>query len=247
MFMPKHVLSAGSPTWPRLSKSKIAAFEHCARRLWLQVHRPDLRHFDADTLALFECGHQIGALARWRYGRGALVTEDHTDITGALNRTRDLLETRAVEVIFEGAFERDGVIVRADILEADGWGGWKLIEVKNSGRVGRHHVHDLATQAWVIRAARICVSEMILRHVIRPLRPAKLARKPIEFVDADLTVPVVRAVEGREHVVASARTMASGVEPQVRPGPQCDRPSCEFKHHCTAAMPQPLGPKAECA
>ncbi|MBX9640097.1 MAG: hypothetical protein K2X97_10305, partial [Mycobacteriaceae bacterium] len=48
---------------PRLSKSKIAAFEHCPRRLWLQIHRRDLAKFDEATLVRFQCGHYVGELA----------------------------------------------------------------------------------------------------------------------------------------------------------------------------------------
>ena len=50
-----------------LSKSKIAIFEQCPKRLWLSVHRPDETVIDAATQAKFDVGHQVGELGMgWR-------------------------------------------------------------------------------------------------------------------------------------------------------------------------------------
>src|SRR5438270_8402777 len=86
--------AAGARLSFRLSKSRIAAFEHCPRRLWLQVHRRELARYDEATLALFAAGHQVGALARARYTKGILVEEDHQEIVAAIARTRWLISKR---------------------------------------------------------------------------------------------------------------------------------------------------------
>ncbi|WP_131623702.1 hypothetical protein [Parafrankia sp. BMG5.11] len=216
----------------RLSKSKIAAFQHCPRRLWLQVHRRHLAQFDEQTLALFTCGHQVGELARLRYRNGILVTEDHRNVVGALVRTKQLLDAQNHRPIFEAAFERDGVIVRADVLEPDGWGGWRLIEVKNADRVKPYQLHDLATQAWVIRGSDVCISTLTLRHLARRMRAASLVRSPVRFVDADVTAEVAAIVPRREELVSRARAVLAQPEPAVAPGGHCDRPTCEFRTHC---------------
>ena len=57
----------------RLSKSKLAAFEHCPKRLWLQVHRRDTAKFDDATLARFQFGHDVGKKARFLVPDGVLV------------------------------------------------------------------------------------------------------------------------------------------------------------------------------
>src|SRR5687768_13257076 len=66
-----------------LSKSRIAAFEQCPKRLWLQVHRPETGVVDPDTQAKFEIGHEVGELARTFYPDGVMV-EDETDMRAAL-------------------------------------------------------------------------------------------------------------------------------------------------------------------
>ena len=223
----------------RLSKSRIAAFEHCPRRLWLQVHRRDLARYDERTLHLFKLGHWVGELARARYEHGILVKEDHRQLVAAFVRTNHLIEAPTQSPIFEAAFQREGVVIRADILEPDGWGGWRLIEVKNSASVKPYQLLDVATQAWVLRGSQVCVSSVIIRHLERPLRKISEFRPWIRFVDADVTSDVQQLTSGRQQVVEQARWTSAGPEPQVQPGPHCVRPfRCEFRDHCGRVGPE---------
>lgn len=215
----------------RLSKSKIATFEHCSRRLWLQVHRRELAQFDEVTLGRFKCGHVVGEFARRLYTQGHLIAEDHTQISAAIARTKDLLIAPARMPIFEAAFERDGVVVRADILEPDNWGGWRLVEVKNARAVHAYQVRDVATQAWVIQGNRVCISAAIVRHVERPLRTSS-SDGTVSFIDADVTVEAQRLAQGRQTVVNRARSVLEGGEPDTKPSDHCTRPRCEFRQHC---------------
>jgi len=50
-----------------LSKSKLLAFRQCPKRLWLEVHHPELREDSAATQASFVVGHQVGAIAQKMY------------------------------------------------------------------------------------------------------------------------------------------------------------------------------------
>lgn len=57
-----------------LSKSKLMAYRQCPKRLWLEVHRPDLREDSAATQASFAVGHQVGDIAQRLYdpkGKGS--------------------------------------------------------------------------------------------------------------------------------------------------------------------------------
>jgi len=46
------------------SKSKLLALRQCAKRLWLEVNRPELREDSASTQTSFQVGHQVGDVAR---------------------------------------------------------------------------------------------------------------------------------------------------------------------------------------
>ena len=42
-----------------LSKSEIIAHRQCPKRLWLEIHQPDLRD-DSASAMLFQIGNQVG-------------------------------------------------------------------------------------------------------------------------------------------------------------------------------------------
>lgn len=53
-----------------LSKSKLLAYRQCPKRLWLEIHRKELRKDSAFTQASFSIGHQVGEIARQLYDPG---------------------------------------------------------------------------------------------------------------------------------------------------------------------------------
>ena len=58
--MTTSVPSDESPRAFGLSKSRLAAFEQCPKRLWLAVHRPDVAVVDAGAMIRFGVGHEAG-------------------------------------------------------------------------------------------------------------------------------------------------------------------------------------------
>ena len=46
-----------------LSKSKIIAFRQCPKRLWLEIHQPELRD-DSGAETAFQIGNEVGEIAR---------------------------------------------------------------------------------------------------------------------------------------------------------------------------------------
>jgi hypothetical protein len=62
-----------------VSKSKLMAFRQCKRRLWLEVHYPELREDSDAAKSRYETGYLVGETARWLYdpnGRGAVIDRD---------------------------------------------------------------------------------------------------------------------------------------------------------------------------
>jgi hypothetical protein len=72
------------------------ALRQCPKRLWLEIHRPDLREDSAATQASFNVGFQVGDIARQIYdpdGRGALIDIETEDFTQAFERSKVLMQT----------------------------------------------------------------------------------------------------------------------------------------------------------
>ena len=232
--------TASGSTKYRLSKSKIAAFEHCPKRLWLQIHRRHAGRFDADALARFQFGHDVGARARFVFPTGVMV-EDVPDMQAALDRTAQLLALGPIQPIFEATFQREDVLVRVDILEPDGQGGWKAIEVKASARVRAYHLADLATQVWVMRGCGLTISQAVIRHLVGPIAWKRPDTAAVRFQDADVTASIRRFVASRSAVAAAARAAIRGPEVERDIGSYCQRPfSCEFQTHCRELKAMPL-------
>ncbi len=97
----------------RLSKSRLIAFRQCPKRLWLEIHRPDLRVEDESARGRFAAGHRVGELAQAQYPDGIMIAPDN-NLTQALSETRKLLDLQPRKVLFEATFQAEGLLVRAD-------------------------------------------------------------------------------------------------------------------------------------
>lgn len=87
----------------RLTKSLVAAFDQCPKRLWLDVSRgvPALEDPHGD-LRKAE-GERVGAIAQSLFPDGTLVSPFAVQ-DAALEETQNLLAAKPPRPIFEGAF-----------------------------------------------------------------------------------------------------------------------------------------------
>lgn len=220
-----------------LSKSKITAFEQCPKRLWLSVHRRDLAEQDEGAEGRFATGHEVGAVACTLLPDGVMV-EAEPDLAAALATTRALLDGGHDRPIFEATLEHDGVLVRIDVLEPDGAGGWHMAEVKSSTKAKDYHVGDLATQLWVARNAGVRVTSAAIRHIDNSFVLTREGDWDGLFADADLMALAEPIIAMRADVVAAARSTLAAAEPDTAPSGHCDIPfPCEFAGHCHSALP----------
>src|SRR5208282_746613 len=116
----------------KLSKSRFLAGSQCLKRLYFQVHQPELAaEPDAASEAIIEHGREVGMLARKLFPGGVEVRSEG-DLDQAIRATRELTRNRDVPAIFEGTFEHNGVLVRVDVLQRRKDERWRLIEVKST-------------------------------------------------------------------------------------------------------------------
>jgi hypothetical protein len=223
---------------PGLSKSRIAAFEQCPKRLWLLAYRPDLKTEDQAAQARFAVGNEIGRIAR-DLSVGGVLVEAQPSLSAALAQTASLLSSGHRAPIYEATFEHDGVLVQADVIEPMNGGSWRLAEVKSSSSAKDYHIGDVATQAWVMGQAGISLSDAVVRHIDTSF----VLRSPGEYlgllVDTDVTAQIQPLVARRSDTVSRARETLQGPEPAREIGDHCDAPfECEFKAYCGRDLPQ---------
>lgn len=232
----------------RLSKSKLLAFRQCERRLWLELHRAQLRVDGAASLAAFAAGHQVGDLARRLYdpdGRGVLIDAQAEGYEAALARSRSLLAT--AQPIFEAGFATAGALAFADLLlpvrDHDQL-RWRMVEVKSSTSVKDYHRDDAAIQAYVARSAGLALDGIALAHIDSSWVYPGGGDYGGLLVEQDLTSDALaRGVEVEGWIARAQFVAAQEQEPDVRPDAHCSKPNeCGFAAHCRSFEAQTAYP-----
>ena len=222
---------------PRLSKSRFMSGAQCHLRLWYETYRPGLRPEPDESLqAVFDAGHEVGRTACRLYPGGHEVQHDHRHILEALEETRSVIEAGTAPALFEAAFEHQGVLARADVIERLAGGGWRLIEVKSSTRLKDVFVRDAAVQLWVLRGAGLDVRDAGVLTLNRDyvhdgatLDLEALFRFHPVLDEAQAYCDTV-GVEVRGMQSMLSRTSA----PDIAPDDHCFEPyECPFHTHCT--------------
>ena len=222
---------------PRLSKSRYISGTQCHLRLWYETHRPDLGSEPDDVLqAVFHTGHEVGETACQRYPGGHAVAHDHRHIREALEETRSVIGASSAPAVFEAAFEHEGVLVRADVIERLPEGGWRLVEVKSATRLKDVFVLDAAVQLWVLRGAGLDVRDAAMLTLDRDY-----VYDGVTFdLDALFSLHSVfyeasALLDNMAGQVSEMKAMLSwSAAPDIAPGDHCFEPyECPYYAHCT--------------
>ena len=229
------------PSAPRaLSKSRLVAFRQCPKRLWLEVHRADLRADSAATQAVFRRGHEVGDLARRIFdqdGAGSLVDLQADGIDAALERTRQLLEGDAP--IFEAEFRAGGALAFADVLlpvEDGTRRRWAMLEVKSSTSVKPYFLDDVAIQSRIALDAGVDLMRVKVAHVDAGWTYPGGGDYRGLLTEVDVTADAFGRHGQVDRWIAEAQAVVAAPEPPATiVGPQCKSPfACSFHDHCTA-------------
>jgi predicted RecB family nuclease len=223
----------------RLNKSRFCVGVQCMKRLYLQVHGPELAaEPDAATDAVMEQGREVGMLAQQLFPGGVEVCERSLD--HAIRTTRELLANPDIPAIFEGVFEHWNVLVKVDILHRRRDGRWRLIEVKSTTQAKDHHLEDVAIQYRVVSRSGVDVASACLAHVNRNYMRGQSVDVKRFFRIRNLT----RRVQGLQpkltfQLGSQFRVLAMPAPPNIKSGRHCTDPvTCEFFDHCNPPHPQ---------
>lgn len=232
---------AGTPgifppvTTARLSKSKLMAGLQCPKRLWLEVHRPELLEYSADAEQRFTAGHEVNDVARSLHAGGILIDIGHTE--GNLQETRRLLTEGARKPLFEATFQYDGVLVRTDIL-TQRRERFTLTEVKSGGSVKPPYYPDCAVQAWVLVGAGLDLHRVRLAHIDTKFVYQGDGNYRGLFADNDLTAEIEPFQAEVPTKVRGFKKVLAGREPDIAVGDHCAIPyECPFMDYCAPAQP----------
>jgi hypothetical protein len=231
-----------------LSKSKLIAFRQCPKRVWLEVHRPELREDSANAQARFADGNHVGDIARGIYdpkGKGVLIDPQIDGFEAAFEKTKRLVDSP--QPIFEAGFRAAEALAFADAMLPVQRGGklaWKMVEVKSSTSVKDYQRDDVAIQLFLARSMGV------------PLASASVACIDSDWVypgggdyagllfETDVTKEAIeREPEIRDWIKDAHRVVAKKQEPKRPIGKHCCDPfDCGFRDYCQSLVPEAKHP-----
>ena len=231
---------------PALSKSKIIAFRQCPKRLWLEVHHPELKEDSAKTQASYQMGHSVGEIARQIYdlpGTAALIDAQQEGYKAAFERSAVLLKEGEAP-IFETGFQTKDSLAFADVMiPIPGKGGttWKMIEVKSSTKIKDYHRDDVAVQTRIATEMGVKLSAIAIAHVDNSWVYRKLGNYQGLLLENDLTAEALeRSKEAKGWIKDALATAALAEEPKVETGDHCFDPfECGFCNYCNRGKVEP--------
>lgn len=159
-----------------LSKSALQAGAQCPRMLWFRYNLPrcaDLTGTDEQDQEQFAIGNIVGEAAQAYFADEGEVVIINTERGFApenyrlyARETASAMTDPNVVCIAEATFYTGDLIVFVDLLHRNPSGGWDIIEVKSTNRIGPVHVRDAAWQTYVAR--ELCGIEIRNTYLMHP-------------------------------------------------------------------------------
>ena len=222
-----------------LSKSTFIRGCQCEKSLYLNKYYPKLRQEISEQLqAIFDRGHKVGELAQQLFPEGVNANPEGQFVSQqTVNKTRELISSDC-EIIYEAAFQFDGVLAAIDIL-VKGNGKWKAYEVKSSTSVSDTYKLDAAVQYYVIANSGIKLEDISIVHLNNEYeRMCELDINKLFKIESVLEDVKVLQEFVKNKISELKEVIFDKEMPSNDIGPQCSTPyDCDFISHCWKHIP----------
>ncbi len=221
-----------------LSKSTFMYGCQCPKRLWLHKFQPSVRDELTEAQAsIFQAGTDIGMLARQLFPYGVDASPET-----AYKYQQSVADTekyirKGVNVIYEAAFQFEGILVAIDILVKKG-DKWYAFEVKGTGSVKPPHIQDAALQYYVITQSGIPLEDISIVH----LNTDYVRYGELDIQQLFTCTSVVEEVKEQQFLIVSKAIelmamLKSKQLPIMEIGDHCFMPyDCDFYGFCSKGL-----------
>ncbi len=222
-----------------LSKSTFIKGCQCTKALYLSKNNRGLREEpDAALQAIFTQGKKVGELAQQLFPGGVDCTPLSVfNFQEAVLRTREEI-AKGTKVIYEAAFQFDGVLAALDILVKDR-SGWKAYEVKSSTSVSETYELDATIQYFAITNSGIQLKDISIVYINNQYEKNGAIDVHELFTITSVKERVQELLPEIPSKVAELKAVLNKKKiPDVDIGPHCSSPyACDFAGHCWQHIP----------
>ena len=224
---------------PFISKSKFLWGLQCHKLLWFAYNQKDaIPKPDAAQQAIFDQGHEVGALAKQMFPEGVEVGDRVLNLDETIRLTREALKLR--KPLFEAAFSAGGGYCRTDILRPAPQNAWDLIEVKSTTSLKDVHLEDLAFQTQVLGSTGLKIRDCYLCHINSEfVRHGEIDPNKFFTMEnvTDQVTTLVNLVQDK--LDDMFKVIRQRHHPDIKIGSHCDDPyTCPLHDHCWRFLPQ---------
>ena len=221
-----------------LSKSTFMYGCQCTKRLWLHKFQPELRDEETEEqTTIFQTGTNVGKLAQQLFPFGIDASPPtYYQYQKSVADTAKYIR-KGVNVIYEAAFQYDGILAAIDILIEKN-GKWYAFEVKSTSRVKAPHIPDAALQYYVITQSGLPLKDISIVH----LNTSYVRKGELDIEKLFTCTSVLKEVkEQQPFIISKAAELKALLKmkqmPDIAVGDHCFKPyDCDFYGFCSKGL-----------
>jgi len=219
----------------KLTKSTYCEGVQCAKILWLNNNKPEVRE-ETDIESILETGKEVGEAAKGLFPE--IKTIDLSEgIAQMLIRTTEYIED-GVEYIAEASFTYKNNFCSVDILR-NNKGSLEIYEVKSSTELKDIYLDDVAYQYYVLKNNGYQIKSVNIMYINNEyIRDGELDLNKL-FITEDVTVYAMeKQEEVKENIERIKECLEEDEEPKKDIGLYCSNPyDCSYWGYCSRHLP----------
>lgn len=223
-----------------LSKSTFIRGTQCLKSLYLYKNRYFLRdRLSPEQRAKFQRGTDVGVFAQNLFPGGInCQPKSPSQYRKSVEKTGEIIQSNASEVIYEAAFQYDRVLILLDILAKQD-GKWFAYEVKSSLKISETYLKDAALQYYIMTNSGVEIEKFFLVHI----NPDYLFEDTLKIDELFKFVDVTSEARQRQdfvkqHIELGKEALRLKKSPPISIGLHCNNPyPCDFIGHCWKHIP----------
>jgi len=223
-----------------LSKSSFIKGLQCEKHLYLyKYHYDEMDELSEMQKAIFKRGTNVGELAQQLFPGGEIAaTGNPPDYSKALEKTRRLIDAGTI-VIYEAAFQFNGVLSIADIIVKEN-DSWNIYEVKSSTSVSETYINDAALQYYVISSSGIKIKDFSIIFINNQyVRKGKLDIEELFVKESVLEFILPLQDFVKERIERFKQVLKQNKIPDIDIGEHCHNPyTCGYFNYCRKLIPR---------